>query len=260
MSEQSRKAWQNFKASNKYKNILADSQAKIYLLDKPKKVTSFKAIIILRKILNLKRVGFSGTLDPLASGLLILATGKATQLLDYFHYLPKVYLADILFGQVSETYDLEGELKVNSKAKPFVKNDLLQALTKFKGSIKQQAPAFSAKKVEGQKLYKLARAGKKIDPPIKEVEIYKIKVIKFKYPKVQLLVECSAGTYIRSLAHDLGQELKTGAVLTDLRRLSIGKLSLDNAPALDKIDKDTLITSGLPVKDVIDSLDQYFCQ
>lgn len=260
MSENKQKIWLDFKASRKYQNILNDPLARIYLVDKPKKVNSFRAVSILRKLLNIKRIGFAGTLDPLASGLLILATGKATQLLDYFHYLPKVYQADILFGQTSSTYDLEVEPEVNDRAKAFSKAELLAALKKFDGKISQRAPIFSAKKVNGQKLYRLARAGKKIKAPVKEVEIYKAEIMSFKYPQAKIKVTCSAGTYIRSLANDLGEELKTGALLSDLRRTEIGKFLVKDSLILDQIDKKFLDKNFILPEKAISSLDQYFFQ
>ncbi len=151
MFDQDQKSWQEFIASKKFSNVLADPVAKIYLIDKPKGDNSFRAVSVLRKVLGIRKIGFAGTLDPLASGLLIMATGKATRLLDYFHYLPKVYQADILFGHTSETYDLEGELIENKQAKKFSKKELETVLQKFKGKIDQQAQIFSAKKIDGQK-------------------------------------------------------------------------------------------------------------
>ena len=136
----------------KIKNILADSQAGFYLLDKAKGDHSFAYVSLLRRLLNLKKVGFAGTLDPLASGLLILASGSATKLLDIFHEWPKKYLAAITFGKTSTTYDLEGEIEEQPNAKAFSLEILQAALKKLTGEIDQQAPVYSAKKINGQKL------------------------------------------------------------------------------------------------------------
>ncbi len=260
MFDNDRKTWAEFVANQKYQNILADPQAKIYLIDKPKGLNSFKAVSVLRKVLNIKRVGFSGTLDPLASGLLIMATAKATKLLDYFHYLPKVYQASILFGQTSDTYDLEGQIQINNNAKEFDQAELQEVLKKFTGQIDQQAPIFSAKKIGGQKLYKLARAGKQVTPPTKKVEIHSLKIKTFSYPHLELEVTCSAGTYIRSLAYDLGQSLGTGALLADLRRIAIGYFLVDKALPLEKADKENLSASSISIEKIKAFLDQYFCQ
>ncbi len=146
----------------KIKAILEDENAGIYLLNKPKNIHSFELVYKLRKVLNLKKVGFSGTLDPLAKGLMILATGKATMLLDYWHQFFKIYKANILFGQVSDTYDLEGKIKINKNSQEFNKKKLEKILKKFLGKQKQRVPIFSAKKIKGVKLHILARKGKKI--------------------------------------------------------------------------------------------------
>ena len=239
---------------------MEDQSAGIYLIDKPKGVNSFRAVSVLRKVLNTKRVGFSGTLDPLASGLLIVANGKATRLLDWFHDLPKIYQADVLFGQDSDTYDMEGKTVVNKQAKAFDKKELEETLNNFLGKQNQVAPIYSAKKVAGQKLYKLARAGKPVKAPSKEIEIHELKINKFKYPNLNLLVSASAGTYIRSLAHDLGQTMETGAVLSDLKRIAIGDFMVKNALALEEVDKASLAKNKLAVQEVIDIINEHLAQ
>ena len=250
----------NLYKSSRLRTILEDQSAGIYLIDKPKGVNSFRAVSVLRKVLNTKRVGFSGTLDPLASGLLIVASGKATRLLDWFHELPKIYQADVLFGQDSDTYDMEGEIVINENAKSVTKKQLEQALASFIGKQNQVAPIYSAKKVAGQKLYKLARAGKVVKAPSKEIEIHELEIKEFKYPNLDLLVSVSAGTYIRSLAHDLGQTMKTGAMLAGLRRIAIGSFNIKNAVPLEKVEVDILVKNKLKVKDVIENLNEHLYQ
>ena len=250
----------NIYKSSRLKTILEDKSAGIYLIDKPKGVNSFRAVSVLRKVLNTKRVGFSGTLDPLASGLLIVANGKATRLLDWFHDLPKIYQADVLFGQDSDTYDMEGKTVVNKQAKAFDKKELEETLNNFLGKQNQVAPIYSAKKVAGQKLYKLARAGKPVKAPSKEIEIHELKINKFKYPNLNLLVSASAGTYIRSLAHDLGQAMETGAMLSGLKRIAIGDFSVKNALALEEVDKTSLAKNKLAVQEVIDIINEHLAQ
>ena len=247
-------------SKEKIQNILDDPQAGFYLIDKPKQVNSFKAVAILRKVLNIKKVGFAGTLDPLASGLLIMATAKATKFLDVFHNLPKTYIADVLFGQTSDTYDLEGKIEVNKNAKKFDLENLEKNLAKFLGEQEQQAPIYSAKKIGGQKLHKLARAGKKVTAPTKKIEIYNLEILDFEYPKAKIKVTASAGTYIRSLAHDLGQTLGMGALLADLRRTNIGDFDINKALSLDKVTKQSLEQIKLDTAQVISSLDQYYDQ
>ena len=247
-------------SKEKIQNILDDPQAGFYLIDKPKPVNSFKAVAILRKVLNIKKVGFAGTLDPLASGLLIMATAKATKFLDVFHNLPKTYIADVLFGQTSDTYDLEGKIEINKQAKSFDLADLEKNLSKFLGEQDQQAPIYSAKKIAGQKLHRLARAGKEVVAPSKKINIYNLDILEFEYPKAKIKVTASAGTYIRSLAYDLGQVMTTGALLADLRRTNIGDFDVDKALLLDKISEDTLQKYRLDTNQVIKSLGRLFLQ
>lgn len=239
----------------KIKNILADNTAGFYLLDKAKGDHSFFYVSLLRRLLVLKKVGFAGTLDPLASGLLILASGSATKLLDIFHEWPKKYLAAITFGKTSNTYDLEGEIEEIKNAKAFSLEDLQAALKKLTGEIDQQAPVYSAKKIAGQKLNNLARQGKKITPPSSRVIIYDYKIIDFSYPVLQVEIKVSKGTYIRSLAHDLGQLLGTGALLSDLRRLSIGDFKVENAVTKIDLSKEVLKQVKIPVAEIIKLLD-----
>lgn len=250
----------NLYKSSRLRSILEDKSAGIYLIDKGKGVNSFRAVAILRKVLNIKQIGFSGTLDPLATGLLIMASGKATRLLDWFHNLPKIYEADILFGQESDTYDLEGQIVINKQVKSFSQEELAVKLKSFLGQQVQVAPIYSAKKVAGQKLYQLARAGKIVTAPSKEIQIHSLEIKKFKYPNLNLLVSASAGTYIRSLAHDLGQAMGSGAVLSDLRRIAIGDFNIKNALPLDKVDKDTLAKNKISAQDIIETLNEYLGQ
>ncbi|MDD5749724.1 MAG: tRNA pseudouridine(55) synthase TruB [Patescibacteria group bacterium] len=243
--------------SSRLAAILEDSQSSLYLLDKPKGEHSFKAVSILRQALQIKKVGFAGTLDPLASGLMILASGRATRLLDWFHILPKTYQADIVFGQRSNTYDLEGRVEINEKAKKFSCSDLEQTLKKFLGQQKQIVPAYSAKKIQGQKLHQLARAGKKIVRPATDIEIYDLKIKSFVYPKLELSISCSAGTYIRSLAHDLGEALGTGALLADLRRTAIGDFKIQDALPFAKVSPVSLAKSRINPAEAISRINQW---
>lgn len=247
-------------SKEKIQNILSDDTAGVFFVDKDLKDNSFKAVSVLRKILGMKKVGFSGTLDPLATGLMILASGRATRLLDYFHFLPKVYEAEITFGQTSASYDLESEIVLNKQATEFDEKYLKEILNKFLGKQDQTAPIFSAKKIDGQKLYKLARQGKDVSAPVKEIEIYNLEILKFKYPKLKLEVKCSAGTYIRSLAHDLGEACKQGAMLTALRRTAIGDFSVDKAVRLEDLNPSNVLSYKTSAQDIITSLNQQLPQ
>ena len=195
-----------------------------YLLDKPKGITSFSAIKQFAKKQGISKVGHTGTLDPLASGLLLIATDDDTKLIEYVDKGFKTYRATMELGKVSDTYDIDGvisEIKIEIP----ITEDIDQALIGFIGIQDQVPPIFSAKKVNGKRAYDLARAGKKINLKSSKVEIKNITNIKHKFDQVIFDVEVSRGTYIRSLIHDLGKKLGCGAIMTDLRRIKIGDLT-----------------------------------
>ena len=199
---------------------------------KEKGITSFDVIHKLRKILNIKKIGHSGTLDPLAQGVLQIAVGDATRLLEYLDN-DKEYIAEIKFGYNSTTDDDEGE-KEFIKKPDFTEKELQYTLNKFNGKISQIPPKYSAIKIDGQKLCDLARKNKQI-PEIKprDVEIYSIKLINFQAPDcAKIKVNCSKGTYIRSLARDIGEKLNCGAYLTNLTRTKAGNFHIENSQKL----------------------------
>lgn len=241
----------------KIERILADGASGIFLIDKPKGLHSFNIVSRVRRILNLKKVGFSGTLDPLASGLMIVASGQATKLLDLFHNLSKEYEAEIIFGQTSSSFDLEQAVVINESAQEFSKDELLKAINKFVGEQMQQVPVYSAVKVQGKKLHEMARRGKEVIAPKKKVNIFKIELLEFEYPKAKISVACSAGTYIRSLVSDLGNELGTGAILSDLRRIAIGDYTIEKAAKVDGLDKDKLLASQIAASQIRRDLNSY---
>lgn len=202
-------------------------------INKAKGMTSFDVIYKLRKLLNTKKIGHSGTLDPLASGVMQIGVGSAAKLLDYLEG-DKCYRASIKFGYNSDTYDNEGE-KTFIKTPDFTKETLEQNLKTFLGDNLQIPPKYSAIKVNGKKLCDLARAGKKI-PQIKprEVTVYDIKLVKFNSPdEAQIFVHCSKGTYIRSIVYDLGQKLGCGAYMSDLERTKAGTFNIENSITLE---------------------------
>ena len=208
-------------------------------VDKPKGVTSFSMVAKLRKISGIKKIGHSGTLDPFASGVLILLLGREyTRLADQFLLQDKEYLATIRLGCTSDTYDPEGVITKVSDRTPSM-DELDLALESFQGEISQVPPMFSAKKVQGKKLYELARKGITIDRKPSKVRV-KTELLAYEYPYVTLKVSCSKGTYIRSIAHDLGERLKTGAYLQELVRTRSGKVSLDKCVKLENLKPDNL--------------------
>lgn len=206
---------------------------KVLLVNKPKEWTSFDVVGKIRSELrNMTgqkfKVGHAGTLDPLATGLLIILVGKATKQQDSFMKQDKVYDVIMRLGMTSTTADEEGEKTVVSDRRPPI-DEVNQAVMSFVGEISQIPPAYSAIKIDGQRAYKLARAGKEVKLEPREVIIYSIEDLKYVYPMINFTAKVSSGTYIRSLVTDIGEKIGVGAYMTELRRTSIGKYLLKNA-------------------------------
>lgn len=197
----------------------------ILLLDKPKGKTAFDMVALLRRKLHVKTIGHAGTLDPMATGVMVMLIGKKyTTLSDRFLSADKEYVGRIRLGIETDTYDAEGMTQATSDLEP-TKNEIVCALAKFQGRILQVPPMFSAKKINGQKLYHLARQGKSVERPPQEVNV-EIELIDYTYPFIDIRIACSKGTYIRSIAHDLGRLLQCGAHLAALVRTRSGSYTL----------------------------------
>lgn len=207
------------------------------IINKPKNWSSFKVIAELRKITGVKKIGHAGTLDPLATGVLICGVGReATKKLDKFHILPKEYEATIRLDGISSTYDAKGDIQVLKIFKRPTKSQIFKIIQKhFIGEIKQRPPIFSAKKIHGKPAYKWAIKGCKVRLRKVIVNIRNFEIMDYKWPYLKVKIECSSGTYIRSLANDLGKKLKIGGYLTKLNRLSIGKFRQEDALKMNKI-------------------------
>ncbi len=205
------------------------------LIDKELNWTSFDVVSKLRnsikKKLNIKKikVGHAGTLDPLATGLLIICTGKMTKRIDEFSGLNKTYIGKMTIGSTTPSYDLETKPNVYYPTEHINKNLIIETAKKFVGKIDQKPPVFSAVKKDGVRLYKLARKGIKVEVEKREIIIHDFLIRSINFPEVEFSLNCSKGTYIRSLAHDFGKELGSGAHLSELRRTSIGDYSVDNS-------------------------------
>ena len=207
----------------------------VLLIDKPLDWTSFNAVNKVKwkltREFNLKKikVGHAGTLDPKATGLLIVCTGKATKQIQEIQDAPKEYFTEIKIGAQTESYDTEKPEILNQDIAHINHEFILEKLNDFLGEIDQTPPIFSALKVDGKRAYDLARAGKEVEMKSRKTTIFYIQNIEINLPFVQFTVGCSKGTYIRSLAHDIGQSLGVGAYLTQLRRTKIGDYSVENA-------------------------------
>ena len=212
------------------------------LIDKEDGWTSHDVVAKLRSILKIKQIGHTGTLDPFATGLLICAVGKATKMVGLFDVLAKEYEAEVRLGVTSDTYDRTGQIQ---KSKIKSQNDktklkINEVINSFIGKQQQLPPMYSAKKIQGKKLYELARKGKEVERKPGEIEIYNLELLNFDHQSsiINLRVKCSTGTYIRTLAYDIGQKLGTGAILEELKRTAIGDFNVSKAIQLENLTKD----------------------
>lgn len=216
-------------------------KGEILVMNKPREWTSFgvvkRARWLISRYLNVKRVkiGHAGTLDPLASGVLILCTGKKTKEIENFQALQKEYIADIRFGATTPSYDLETEIDTNFPTEHITNELLQQTLENFIGEQEQTPPVFSAKKIDGKPAYKSARKGKEVEMRKSLIRIYELEVVENNFPDIKLRVVCGKGTYIRSLAYDLGKALYSGAHLTGLLRTRIGDYMLENSMTIKEL-------------------------
>lgn len=212
----------------------------ILVIDKPYRWTSFDAVKRLRgavqRRLNAKRfkVGHAGTLDPLATGVLLVCTGRATKRIAELQEGMKEYVAEITFGATTPSYDLEKEIDATYPWEHITPELIAETLPKFQGHVMQVPPVFSAVKVDGKRAYNYARKGKEVEIKAKPLEIKELEVLDWEAPKLTLRVLCSKGTYIRALARDLGEAMNSGAHLTALRRTRVGDYTIDNAMSLDQ--------------------------
>lgn len=242
--------------SSKIHRALTDPDAGFLLIDKPSGQPSLDTVTQLRKITGIKQIGFAGTLDPLASGLLICGIGNATTLLDWWHLFPKTYEAEVRLGEESDTYDRTGTMKKVSDRKPS-QAEVAEALSTFQGHLEQTPPMYSAKKHEGQRLYELARKGETVERKPQSVDIFEIKLLSYAYPLVRFRVTCSTGTYVRSIAHELGEKLGVGAVLSELRRTAIGPYTVEQAHRVAELTPDSWRDARFPILDVLHTLISY---
>lgn len=210
----------------------------IILIDKPKGMTSFGVVARVRRVLSEKagkkvKVGHTGTLDPFATGLLILLAGKGTKRSNDFLKLDKEYVAEIRLGETSITGDPEGEVQKSYTGEAPDFEVVKKVVQSFVGEIWQKVPVFSAVKIKGRRAYDLARKGVEVEMPVRKVNIYKIEILEYEWPVLKIRTKVSSGTYIRTLGEDIGEELGTGAYLTNLRRTRIDKYTVDEAIPLE---------------------------
>ncbi len=209
----------------------------IILIDKPAGLSSFGVVARVRRRLSEQagkkiKVGHTGTLDPFATGLLILLANKATKLSNQFLKLDKWYEATICLGKTSTTGDPEGEITEQNTEKVPTLEEVKAVVNQFVGQITQTVPAFSAVKINGQRAYQLARRGEAVSMPTRQIEIYSLEILSYNYPELIIRTHVSSGTYIRTLGEDIGKALGVGAYLTSLRRTQVGDYQIKNAVKL----------------------------
>ena len=209
------------------------------LVNKPQDWTSFDVVNKIRGSLKRKfgklKVGHAGTLDPMATGLLIIAFGRSTKRLEEFSGLDKDYDGTITLGIVTDTYDMEGEIIKQNDIQGISEEDIIEGLKTFKGRIEQVPPKYSALKMDGTPMYKLARKGRDFTPQPREVAVHRLDIVSIELPKIEFSLSCSKGTYVRSIAFDLGEKLGCGGTLSRLIRTSIGDHQLSDAWELNEL-------------------------
>jgi len=227
----------------------------VLLIDKPKGPSSFEVVRRVRALTGQKRVGHAGTLDPLASGLMVVAVGRYTKLCSYLTEASKVYETIIELGVTTTTDDQEGEVLQRKPIDHLSEEETILACQSFKGVISQQPPKFSAVKINGRRAYSMARALEPFELPLRSVEIFDIVIKEVALPYVVLSVHCSKGTYIRSLARDIGDFLQVGAYARAIRRFRSGSFDVELAEKLDDLDKQSLPLKLLSKKAALGGMD-----
>ena len=211
------------------------NEGSVILVDKPLEWTSFDVVKKLRYKLKVKKIGHAGTLDPLATGLLLLCTGKKTKQINTIQEQPKEYTGSMVLGKVTASYDLETPIEEGGDISSITAETLNGLLPEFTGPIQQVPPIYSAIKVDGKRAYTKARKGEQIELKPRSVHIYNFELTDINIPIVKFKVNCSKGTYIRSLVNDFGQAAGCGAYLSELRRTKIGEYTIEDASSIDKI-------------------------
>jgi tRNA pseudouridine55 synthase len=215
-------------------------------VNKPAGVTSRWVVDQVKRLVKPAKVGHAGTLDPLASGVLVIGVGQATRLVEYVQQQAKSYRATFLLGRTSDTEDVDGQVTLLVDPPEPTMEQLAQAATELTGTIWQRPPAYSAIKVEGRRAYARARAGDPVELAPREIEVRRIEMLRYDYPELELEIDCGSGTYVRSLGRDLAERVGSGAVMSALVRTAIGEFRLKNAVDVEQLTRENLIEHLLP--------------
>ena len=205
-------------------------------VNKPRGMTSFAVVSLVRRLTGIRKVGHAGTLDPIADGVLPICLGPATRIVDYIVGQPKLYRAAVRLGVATDSYDSEGEVVATGDPSGVSRDDVEQALASFVGEIQQMPPMYSALKYQGQPLYRYARAGKTVPRQERTVRIYRLELLRFDSPVVEIELEVGKGAYVRSIAHDMGEQLGCHAHMEQLTRVRSGPFTLDSAMQLGELE------------------------
>ena len=214
---------------------IKNDPAGILLVDKPQGITSHDVVAKMRRVFRIKKIGHAGTLDPMATGLLLILVGKATKASQYLMSLDKEYTGTIKLGEVTDSQDADGEIVMTKPVPELTEKDVAKVMQTFLGDQYQTPPMYSAKKINGQKLYKLAREGKVVPREPRVIHISRYEITNFSLPDISFIVRSSKGAYIRTLAHDLGDRLDCGGHLSSLRRTAVGQFRVEESNTVEAI-------------------------
>jgi tRNA pseudouridine55 synthase len=226
-------------------------------IHKPAGLTSRRVVDRVAKLVRPQKAGHAGTLDPLATGVLIVCVGKATRLIEFVQEQPKTYEAKFVLGCQSDTDDITGTVSDVAVPSEITRAQIEEALPAFCGQIQQVPPSFSAVHVGGRRAYEMARRGEEVAIDARAVAVYRLQLTRFEYPEIDLVIECGSGTYVRSIGRDLGQALGCGAVMSALVRTRIGPFRIEDAVTLEGLNRDTVDQYLLPATAALGGLQRY---
>ncbi|HBR92666.1 MAG TPA: tRNA pseudouridine(55) synthase TruB [Opitutae bacterium] len=213
-----------------------DAPEGILLVDKPQGITSHDVVGKMRRVFHMKKVGHAGTLDPMATGMLLILIGKATKASQYLMSMDKEYTGRVKLGVITDSQDADGEITEERPVPELTEEQVKAEMKTFIGDQYQTPPMFSAKKINGQKLYKLARQGKTVEREPRVIHISRFDITKFALPEVSFIVGTSKGAYVRTIAHDLGERFGCGGHLNELRRTAVGQFRIENASTIEELE------------------------
>ncbi|MCM1991121.1 tRNA pseudouridine(55) synthase TruB [Oceanirhabdus seepicola] len=225
-------------------------------INKPKGITSFDVVRIIKKTLNMKKVGHTGTLDPMAEGVLPICIGKGTKFAELIMSEEKIYRAEMKLGEITDTYDIEGEVTETFDFSHITEEEVVKVVNSFIKTYEQIPPIYSAIKVAGKRLYEYAREGKEVEIKGRKITIHNISNVEVNIPYIKFDVKCSKGTYIRSLCFDIGKELNNGGVMTSLTRLKSGIFNVEDSIDISGIEKNDILNNIISIEDIFSNLNE----